>query len=59
MTDKKNKSVYKSFEELRADLFPKLVDKEKMDKIKQDAKQYGSYLADKSVDRILKESPAR
>jgi len=53
MTNKKQKTIYKSFEELRSELFPELVESEKINKLKRDAKQFGSHLANKAVDKII------
>lgn len=55
MTDKR-KEVHKSFEELKSNLFPNLVDRERTDRVKKDIEKFGSCLANKSIDQILKSS---
>lgn len=54
MTSKKEQTIYKSSEQLRSALFPKLVEREMIEKTKQDTKKFGNYLADKAIDKILK-----
>jgi len=53
MANKQEKTVYKSFEQLRSELFPKLVEHEKTNQAKQNAEQFGSCLADKAIDQML------
>lgn len=53
MANKQEKTVYKSFEQLRSELFPKLVEREKTNRAKQDAEQFGSRLANKAIDQVL------
>ncbi len=53
MASKKEQATYKSFEQLRSELFPKLVDREITEKTKQNAEQFGNSLANKAIDQIL------
>ncbi len=53
MTSKNKQTVYKSFEQLRSELFPKLVDREITEKRKQNAEQFGNCLANKAINQIL------
>lgn len=57
MASKKEQSIYKSFEQLRSELFPKLVDKEITEKTKQNPEQFGNSLANKAIDQVLATSP--
>ena len=43
--------IFRSFNELKVHLFPKMVEDEKMQDIKKDIKKYAVYLANKSFDR--------
>jgi len=52
MTNKKDKTVYRSFEQLRAELFPELVERERMNELNKDPDKFGAYLADKSFNAI-------
>ena len=45
--------IFRSFNELKAHFFPKMVEDEKMQDIKKDIKKYAAYLANKSFDRVL------
>ncbi len=53
MANKKEQIVYKSFEQLRSELFPKLVDGEITSQSKQHAEQFGACLADKAINQML------
>ncbi len=53
MKNKKEKSVYKSFEQLRSELFPNLIFQENVNQVKKDSEQFGNCLANKAVDRML------
>jgi len=44
---------YLSYEQLRSELFPSLVDNEKAEKIRRDAESYGVRLADNAIDQML------
>ncbi len=53
MASKKEQATYKSFEQLRSELFPKLVNQEIIEKTKQNSKQFGNSLANKAIEQIL------
>jgi len=53
MTSKNKQTVYKSFEQLRSELFPKLVDREIIEQKKQNIEEFGSCLANKAIDQML------
>lgn len=44
---------FRNFNELKAHLFPKLVEDEKMQELRKNIKKYAVYLANKSFDRVL------
>ena len=45
--------IFRSFNELKVHLFPKLVEDEKMQELRKNIKKYAVYLANKSFDRVL------
>ena len=53
MANKNKQTVYKSFEQLRSELFPKLVDREIAEQTKQNSEQFGTCLANKAIDQML------
>ena len=55
MRSEKNKNiVYKSFEQFRAEVFPEFVKTEKIKLIKNDSEKLGACLADKAIEKILR-----
>ena len=57
MKDKREQNIYRSFEQLRSELFPKLVSREITNRTKQNTEKFGSCLANKAIDQILAASP--
>lgn len=53
MTSKAENKVYKSFEQMKAQLFPSLVEEEKAKRCPENIDCYAESLANKSLDVIL------
>lgn len=53
MTNNEDTKVYKSFEQLKAELFPVMTESEKKEKTKNDSEQFGVRMADKEIEQLL------
>lgn len=55
MTIDKADYVYKSFEQLKADLFPKLAEEDRKRTSKWGSKQIGAFMAGEAIEALLRE----
>lgn len=59
MAKKKTTEVYKSFEQVKSEVFPKLSEEEKERSSKWTSSQLGTNLADSAIDELLSNNPGR
>lgn len=54
MANEQIRQTFKSFEQFKAELFPKLNEQERIQAELSDSKQLGKALADKAIDQLLR-----
>jgi len=55
MATKGSETVFKSFEQLKSELFPRLTNEERKRSPKWGSKQIGACMADDAIDELLRE----